>query len=192
VARRPQDGSTKRDDAPTGNAAAWTTACESWYATYAKEVWAAAYARCLDRDLAYDMTQECFLRAWQHLEKGEELTQPRAWLLRVVRNMAEDTARSAFRRHGTQAPDTMGGVYDRGDGPAAILIERESFAKVRAVLQELEPPDRELLTMKYALDYDAAKIAAILEVPLTAVHMRLSRARKRLGDKLAGSGVDES
>jgi len=190
VARSSQQSPDKPEGDPSSSAR--TILCGTWYGLYAKEVWAAAYSRCLDKDLAYDMTQECFLRAWQHLGKGEELAQPRAWLLRVVRNMAEDTARSAFRRHGTQAPETMGALFDRSDGPPAILIERELFRHVREGLAELEPGDRELLTMKYALDYDAAKIAEHLDVPLTAVHMRLSRARKRLGDKLSGTGDHES
>ena len=189
MARRSQHNADKSDG--TSPSAA-TALCEGWYTLHAKEVWAAAYARCLDKDLAYDMTQECFLRAWQHLETGQELAQPRAWLLRVVRNMAEDTARSAFRRHGTQAPEAMGALFDRTDGPQAILLERERFAKIRETMLELEAGDRELLTMKYALDYDAARIAELLNVPLTAVHMRLSRARQRLGEKLHLKGVDES
>lgn len=189
MARRPHHAS---DDSTRMASAATVAVCEAWYTLYAKEVWAAAYARCLDKDLAYDMTQECFLRAWQHLGKGEDLAQPRAWLLRVVRNMAEDSARSSFRKHGTRAPEAMGGLLDRSDGPQAVLIEREQFALVREMLLEMDDGDRELLTMRYALDYDAAKIAELLEVPLTAVHMRLSRARKRLGEKLKLTGVDES
>jgi RNA polymerase sigma-70 factor (ECF subfamily) len=56
------------------------------------------------------------------------------------------------------------------------------------VLEEMAPADREILTLRYAFDYDANAIAERLGVAVTAVHMRLSRARQRLADKLATHG----
>jgi RNA polymerase sigma-70 factor (ECF subfamily) len=45
------------------------------------------------------------------------------------------------------------------------------------------------LTLRYAFDYDAQKIAEFLGIQTTAVHMRLSRARQRLAQKLTAQGV---
>ena len=74
---------------------------ESLYARHGREVWALAYARWMDADLALDIAQEAFLRLWKHWEAGEaDLQNPRAWLLRVARNLAEDYAKSSFRRNG--------------------------------------------------------------------------------------------
>ena len=49
--------------------------------------------------------------------------------------------------------------------------------------------DREILTLRYALDYDTEAIAETLDVNAAAVHMRLSRARQRLADRLHANGV---
>ena len=57
------------------------------------------------------------------------------------------------------------------------------------LLAELAPGDRDILTLRYALDYDANQIAELLGVNVTAVHMRLSRARQRLADRLTALGV---
>ena len=65
---------------------------------------------------------------------------------------------------------------------------QEQFAQLRAVLDELAPADREILTLRYALDYDANTIAERLGVAVTAVHMRLSRARQRLAERLTAQG----
>jgi RNA polymerase sigma-70 factor (ECF subfamily) len=43
--------------------------------------------------------------------------------------------------------------------------------------------------MKYALEYDGATISERLGIPVTAVHMRLSRARLRLAELLTTTGV---
>ena len=162
---------------------------ELLYDQHSREVWALAYARWMDSDLAMDVTQEVFLRLWKQWEAGgEDIQNPRAWLLRVARNLAEDYAKSAFRRNGTQPPELLNGVRSSQPPPADELERQEQFAQLRAVLEELAPADREILTLRYALDYDANMIAERLNVAVTAVHMRLSRARQRLAERLSTHG----
>src|SRR5689334_25413293 len=83
------------------------TAFEEAYQRHSREVWALAYARWMNADTAMDITQEAFLRLWKQIEAQEVILNPRAWLLRVARNLAEDHAKSAFRRNGTHPPQTM-------------------------------------------------------------------------------------
>jgi RNA polymerase sigma-70 factor (ECF subfamily) len=139
----------------------------------------------MDSDLAMDVTQEAFLRLWRQWEAGEDIQNPRAWVLRVARNLAEDYAKSSFRRNGTQPPELLNGVRSPQPTPAELLEKEELFGQLRAVLEELSQADRDILTLRYALDYDAAAIAEILTVNVTAVHMRLSRARQRLAERLS-------
>ena len=162
---------------------------EELYALHRRDVWAMAYARWVDADMAMDLTQEAFLRLWKQLEAGEDILNPRAWLLRVTRNLAEDNAKSAFRRHGTQAPEVLSSLLSSGEAPPEQLERNETFGQIRVLLEELSPSDREILTMKYALEYDGATISERLGIPVTAVHMRLSRARQRLAELLTTTGV---
>lgn len=159
------------------------------YERHSREVWALAYARWMNSDTALDITQETFLRLWKKLEEGEAINNPRAWLLRVARNLAEDHAKSAFRRNGTQPPQTMNGVRARELAPLDHLEREETFAQLRRLLQDLSRADREILTLRYALDYDTGDIAELLGINATAVHMRLSRARQRLAERLKAQGV---
>jgi len=73
--------------------------------------------------------------------------------------------------------------------PHDVLEQRELYEQIRGYLAELAPADRDILTLKYALDYDAPAIADVLDVNVAAVHMRLSRARQRLADRLTQAGV---
>lgn len=164
---------------------------EELYRRHGREVWAAAYARRLDAELAAEVAQESFLRLWRAQQAGEAIENPRAWLMRVARNLAEDTAKSAFRRNGTAGPEAMTGVTGRSIDPAMALATDELRETVRQVLADMAPPDRDVLTLKYALDYDAAEIAVVLEIQTSAVHMRLSRARQRLAERLKELGVSE-
>jgi RNA polymerase sigma-70 factor, ECF subfamily len=162
---------------------------EALYQRHAQEVWALVYARWLNADTALDITQETFLRLWKQWEQGETILNPRAWLLRVARNLAEDHAKSAFRRNGTHPPQLMNGVKSHDPLPLERLEREETFAQLRSVLEQLSEADREILTLRYALDYDTNQIAAVLAINATAVHMRLSRARQRVAERLSVQGV---
>jgi RNA polymerase sigma-70 factor (ECF subfamily) len=162
---------------------------EALYQRYSREVWALVYARWMNADLAMDLTQEAFLRLWKQWDQGETILNPRAWLLRVARNLAEDHAKSSFRRNGTHPPQIMNGVRSQEPLPLECLEREETFAQLREQLEQLASPDREILTLRYALDYNANEIAEVLAITVTAVHMRLSRARQRLAERLTAQGV---
>jgi len=164
---------------------------EALYERHSREVWALAYARWMNADTAMDITQEAFLRLWKQFEGGEAILNPRAWLLRVARNLAEDHAKSAFRRNGTHPPQTMNGVQGHDPLPLESLEREETFARLREVLGQMPKADREILTLRYALEYDTGEIANLLSINTTAVHMRLSRARQRLAERLKAQGVGQ-
>src|SRR5947209_19410803 len=165
---------------------------DALYQHHSREVWALVYARWLNADVAQDIMQEAFLRLWKQRLEGGDIINPRAWLLRVARNLAEDHAKSAFRRNGTQPPQTMNGVQGKDPLPLERMTRDETFGQLRGELDKLAPADREILTLRYALDYNATEIAEILEINATAVHMRLSRARQRLAERLTAQGVISS
>jgi RNA polymerase sigma-70 factor (ECF subfamily) len=162
---------------------------DALYRRHSREVWALVYARWLNADLAMDISQEAFLRLWKQWEAGENILNPRAWLLRVARNLAEDHAKSSFRRNGTHPPQMMNGIRAEALLPLERLEREETFAQLREELKQLSEPDREILTLRYALDYNANQIAELLAITVTAVHMRLSRARQRLAERLTAQGV---
>jgi len=162
---------------------------EEVYERHSREVWALVYARWLNADVAQDIMQETFLRLWRQWLDGSEIVSPRAWLLRVARNLAEDYAKSSFRRNGTQPPLTMNGVRGREALPLDMMAKEEMFGQLREELESLAHADREILTLRYALDYNASQIADILDINPTAVHMRLSRARQRLAERLTAQGI---
>jgi RNA polymerase sigma-70 factor (ECF subfamily) len=162
---------------------------ETLYQRHSREVWALAYARWMNADTAMDITQEAFLRLWKQWESGEAILNPRAWLLRVARNLAEDHAKSAFRRNGTHPPQTMNGVEAHEPLPLESLEKEETFAQLRKGMEQLPPNDREILTLRYALEYNTDTIAEMLSLDPSAVHMRLSRARQRLAERLKAQGI---
>ena len=175
----------------TGPTGSWSpqAAFEEEYARHGQEVWAMAYARLLNADLALDLMQETFLRLWKHGLTGEVILNVRGWLLRVVRNLAEDHAKSSFRRNGTQSSETMERIASGLPAPPETLESAETAERLRAELAALPASDREILTLRYALEYPVVRIAEVLGISASAVHMRLSRARHRLADRFSSEGI---
>jgi RNA polymerase sigma factor (sigma-70 family) len=166
-------------------------AFEEEYARHSQEVWAMAYARLLNADLALDLMQETFLRLWKHGLSGEVILNVRGWLLRVVRNLAEDQAKSSFRKNGTQASETMERIASGLPTPPETLETAETAARLRGELAQLSAGDREILTLRYALEFPVGRIAEVLGITQSAVHMRLSRARHRLAERIKDEGIVE-
>ena len=68
---------------------------EEIYQRHTREVWAVAYARWLNADFAMDIMQEAFLRLWKQWQEGNEILNPRAWLLRPA--SCSSARRACFR-----------------------------------------------------------------------------------------------
>jgi RNA polymerase sigma-70 factor (ECF subfamily) len=160
------------------------------YAAHGRAVWAVAYARSMNAETANDILQESFLRLWREMLKGLVIRQMRAWLIRVARNLSEDVARGSFQRNGTFGPEMFETIGSKTASPDLRLETQELHQQIREGLQEIAPQDREILTMRYALDYEVSDIAKALELQPSAVHMRLSRARIRLAETLKLMGVE--
>jgi len=164
-------------------------AFDALYQQHGREVWSIVFARWLNAEVANDICQEAFLRLWQQWRQGEQIRNPRAWLIRVARNLAEDYGKAAFQRNGTQEPEYLAStVSGRLESPPEQLQRQEALALVRRYLQELAPSDREILTLRYGLDYSIEQIAETLGIHVAAVHMRLTRARQRLAARLLQTG----
>ncbi len=153
----------------------------------------AAYglARYLTRNDAdaEDVVQESLLRALRHFGgfRGAGAPQGRAWVLAIVRNTAytsrrrrrADASTTEFDEaiHSEAARDATGSELDRRDS-------RETLAQA---LERLSPDLREVIVLREIEGLSYKEIGEVVDVPIGTVMSRLSRARKRLQEALAGN-----
>ena len=136
-----------------------------------------------DAPLAEDVTQDAVVRAlscFSSYEGGDA----RAWLLRIVRNVAYGTM-SARRRGGAGSLDHDGDgealqIADPGDNPEAILVRTDSFARLAQTLAGLQPELRECLVLHELEELSYKQVAHVTGVPIGTVMSRLWRARQAL------------
>ena len=131
-----------------------------------------------DRETAEDLTSATFekaLRLWARFDARRGTA--RTWLLGIARTTALDWFRAETRR--------------RKREEAAALPERvdEAFAEglspaLEAALAALSAGEREVLALRIVLELDGDATARVLGISPTAVSTRLSRALKRLEERV--------
>jgi len=127
---------------------------------------------------AQELTQETFLRAYvwmsgQALERGGRWENPRAWLYRVASRLAIDDHR---RRKRLEWLPLLGTEPDPGPNPEAAVAEQLA---VQDALDALAPKYRIPLLLYVHEGWKVREIAEMLELSVSAVKMRLCRAREQ-------------
>jgi RNA polymerase sigma-70 factor, ECF subfamily len=140
--------------------------------------WRLAVAVTGRRDMADDVVQDAFERAFAALTRFDASRPFAPWLHRIVVNRSLDLLRSERRLVGLDAT-----------GPMIAPDEGRATAGDRALLEavaRLNPQRRVVVVLRYGIGYSPAEIAALLELPVGTVHSRLARALEDLREPTAG------
>jgi len=138
---------------------------------------------------ASDLAQEAVLRMLD-LEDAPEFKEPRelraylwtaAW--RLLLNRGQARGRSVVPL--SKAPSADGGLALEGGGGVSQAERGEQQAALNVVMNLLRDEDREVLELVYFQHKDVGRVAQELGLQRAAAEMRLSRARRRLAEKMA-------
>ena len=125
-----------------------------------------------DYHLSGDILQESFTR---YLEKyGAEEPNP-ALLYTIARNAVVDGYRQLGRD--TRLPE---GLESAGHNPEKQMEVREDYRRVLAAMQELEPEERDILSLVVSTGLTYREIARIAGTSEANVKVRVHRARVKL------------
>ena len=146
---------------------------ELWYRQAYGRLSTSMLALTGDRDLAADVTDEAFARAWRHWRRVAEMATPEGWIYRVALNLVRSRAR---RRRVEQR------LLPR-------LVTRPETAapagEVWALVRDLPERQRQAVVLRYVGDLDELEIAAVMGVARGTVASTLFDARQRLAAALA-------
>lgn len=147
------------------------------------------YAVCLvlDHDVAADMVQDAFVRAYTRLETCRNPTRFRAWLFQTLRNRCFDHLKDVRRK---QVPlDDAGQMTDPAERPDAHLERARLRKEIGQALQQLPDAQREAFLMHYVENVPYDVMADVLNASVSALKMRVWRAREALVTALQAQHV---
>ena len=156
-------------------------------ARYKGLVFKTAYRLMGNREDADDQAQEIFLKIYRgirHIDNPRSLT---TWVYRITVNTCLDALRKekrnplpAFRSTRDTPEDERGEIElrdTRTPTPEEAVVQSETIQCLEETMAQLEPTNRAILTLREIEDRPYDEIAKILDLRLSAVKMRIHRAR---------------
>jgi RNA polymerase sigma-70 factor (ECF subfamily) len=150
------------------------------YREYAGAVHTVAVSVVRDPDLAAEVVQMTFVKAWRAARQFDGARELAPWLYAIARHAAVDLLRSELR------PTRGGHEAEVDTGVHVETFERtwERF-EVRRAIDALPSTEREVVRLSHLVGLTHRQIAAELGIPIGTVKSRSGRAHQRLVSALA-------
>jgi RNA polymerase sigma-70 factor (ECF subfamily) len=133
-----------------------------------------------DRQLAEDLVQEAFLRAWRARASLRDPERARGWLCVIAANVVRDHVRARAARPAEVFDLGQAGHLAAGDDPAEAVAATETARALIEVLARLPAQHREMFVLRERDGLSYREIAAVMDCPIGSVMSGLARARERL------------
>jgi RNA polymerase sigma-70 factor (ECF subfamily) len=153
---------------------------------YRQRVWRLAFQVLHDREEAWDVAQEAFVRAFHSLPSFRGQSAFYTWLFRITVNVATDRHRQrgaqarAFGPERVTEEEWARTTPDPGGGPEQEAARAEQRERIRHALDALPPKARTIIMLSDVEGLSYREIAEVLNCPIGTVMSRLHNARKRL------------
>ena len=150
---------------------------------YHADVYRYGYWLCKDADIAQDLAQETFLRAWKNLDSLLDANAAKAWLLTILRR--ENARRFERKQFDYDDGAEQDNLADTSQSSAEQQCDNDLLRKRMATLPQ---EYREPLVLQALGGFSSDEIANVLQLNVNTVNTRLFRARKLLRDQLSQQG----
>jgi RNA polymerase sigma-70 factor, ECF subfamily len=140
-------------------------------------------------DVADDLCQDVFCRAWQARRRYHEQGSARAYLLRIADRLVCDRGRRSgvevnINEEGWRLNEPSDSTFE----PSQRLALAEAKEKLTAALDQLSPVQQRVLLLRYYGQFGFAEIAEMIGCPLNTTlshcHRGLERLRTLLAEKV--------
>lgn len=142
-------------------------------ATYKNDLMRMCCVWLMDASLAEDAVQETFIKAYRAMANFRGDCSEKAWLMHIAVNTCRSMQRSWWSRMVDRSvtPDMLADLY-----PAAL---NEDLSLVEDVMR-LPDREKDVILLYYYQNMNVREVAQTLGIGISAVSMRLKKARTRL------------
>ena len=144
-------------------------------------VFSLAYKLTGNREMANDVAQESFIRAWKAIEKFRGDSTFSTWIYRITVNTAWTLRKKAKKHNTLNIDDTYEPVViDEKKDPELVAINSDLSSVLVSALDKLPLEQRIIVELKNIEGRSHKEIADFLDISVTAAKVRLHRAHQKL------------
>ena len=144
-------------------------------------VFSLAYKLTGNRELANDVAQEAFIRAWKAIQKFRGDSTFSTWIYRITVNTAWTLRKKAKKHYSLNIDDTQEPVViDEKKDPEFLAINSDLSAVLKKALDQIPVEQRIIVELKNIEGRSHKEIAEYLDISVTAAKVRLHRAHQKL------------
>jgi RNA polymerase sigma-70 factor (ECF subfamily) len=159
-------------------------AFEALYHKYKGELYRTALAITRDLGSAEELLQDCFLRAYDHIDSVDGCSSLRPWLHRIIVNLSYNWA-AKKRLRLVSLEDAFDHLLSLPHSSPERTLEREEVLHVLDdAIRSLSMPKRVVIVLFYLQGFSLVEIAYVLDCPVGTVKSRLHSARGILRRRL--------
>jgi RNA polymerase sigma-70 factor, ECF subfamily len=149
---------------------------------YSRPVISFVYDLVGDRELAEELAQETFVRAFRSLRNLRSEAKLSTWLFGIAKNVARESLRARARdsRHVDLEDQLVLDLSDRGPVPVSQLLNKELNEVVQRSLASLDDDKRLVFTLKVFQQCSYEEIAEITGFSIPKLKTDLHRARTEM------------
>jgi len=153
---------------------------------YSRPIISFLYDLVGDRELAEELTQETFVRAYRNLSTMREETKVSTWLFGIARNVAREARRARVRssRHVDLDDESVLELSDTAPVPVDRLLGKELNSVIRHSLAALDEDKRLVFTLKVFQQCSYEEIAEITGFSIAKLKTDLHRARTEMRKRI--------
>jgi len=150
---------------------------------YQRRVYGVAYRIVRRHDVADDVAQEAFIRAFKAIGSFDRARPFGPWICRIAANLAVNHTRSPQARE-TPLPEGHAEAPAAGPGPLGGVLDDEAQQMLTEALGGLPCEQRAVFVLRVVEEMSYREIAEALGLSMGTVMSRLSRAREKLRESL--------
>jgi len=149
---------------------------------YSRPLISFIYDQVSNRELAEELTQETFVRAYRGLHTLRTETKLSTWLFGIAKNVARESLRARVRddRHVDLEDRLVLNLSDRGPVPVKQLLNKELNEVIQNSLALLDEDKRLVFTLKVFQQCSYEEIAEITGFSIPKLKTDLHRARTEM------------
>ncbi len=134
-----------------------------------------------NQDTVKDLVQDTFIKAYTNLQSFDPKQRFSPWLYRIAHNTFINEIRRQSRfPFDLFAVDTLLPQLRAKETADGVVLAEEIKQAMERVLDQLPVKYREVIVLHYYEEFSYAEISDVLEIPVTTVGVRLSRARTKI------------